>query len=296
MSPSKPGRNPTPTNTYQLPFNFAGVAQQSFDKAAFANLLKDQGVRFRHLRAIPDPTLLADRGDNRRLGPNSDSDGFLYRQVGCFFGSMQANTKDVEYAVEGNIDQSQAYLTPDMFYEDGKTAVILNPWDRLELEDIELRVTTSQLISTSGLKTDRAQFPIICVEHLIGSDGFDYQEGTHFKVTPQGEIEWTSQTRPSYNPNTGQGDVYAIRFTYKPYWVIRRLLHEIRVAQITDPMTGQRYIERLPYQCVIARESVFKDKAQTGLAPLEDPRYSDLPDGTTYGPRGGTQSGGGDSV
>jgi hypothetical protein len=120
----------------------------------------------------------------------------------------------------------------------------------------------------------------MCVEHLIGQDSFEYKENVHFKIDPNGDIEWISQTRPGRNTDNNKGEVYSIRYRYIPYFVVRRLMHEIRVAQVTDSL-GQRRVERLPYRVQVARENVYRDTKVTSDSPEIDPRFQDIPDSGT---------------
>jgi hypothetical protein len=262
------------------------ASQVSFDLEAFDNLVKSQGVRVKHLRAMPDPRGLQSRGDYRREHPQGNSDGYIYKEAGTFIATFTSNDNAPVYEVDGQIDASNAYLTPPRYYEGTEEPVIIGIFDRFEICDIELRVVTSQLVECSNIGRDRLAFPATCIEHLIGADGFEYKAGTHFKLNSQGEVEWTSQTRPSVNTDLNKGEVYSVRYRYMPFFVVRRLLHEVRVAQVTDAQ-GVRKTERLPYSVQVARENVFRDTKRYSEAPIEDPRFQNLPSsGTIVGGRG----------
>ena len=267
----------------------------SFDYDAFDNLIESQGVRIRHMKAIPDPRFLQNRGEIRRSQPVSNTDQYIYKPAGCFVGTFYANDKLEDFQVEGYIDQSQSILTPPRTYENSDEPIIINIGDRFEIEDIELRVEVSQLVEASGIGVDRLAFPAVCVQYLIGSDAFEYQEGVHYKLNKYGEIQWITQKRPGTDVNTGKGEIYSIRYRYVPYFVARRLIHEIRIAQRTDPMTGQRFSERLPYRVQCGREQIFRDKRAISDADHVDPRFQDIPSsGGLYGPlgaQGGTPGG-----
>jgi hypothetical protein len=237
----------------------------SFDLEAFDNLILSQGVKVRHKKAMPDPRALIDEGTNNRTNLMPNSDGFIYKDAGVFIAYFNSNDKLPEYVSEGQLDHSQAIMTPPRFYLDQPNKrVIINVFDRLEIEDVELFVSAIELITTNKTGIDRLNWPAIDVEYLDGADGFEYKKNVHFQITPCGDIKWISQKRPSFNISTGKGEVYSIRYIYKPFFVVRRLLHEIRVAQVTDPNDGTRFVERMPYQVQVARENVFRDKMKTG--------------------------------
>jgi hypothetical protein len=266
----------------------------SFDVKAFDNLLNSQGIKIRHLRAMPDPRLLNSRGDYRRSDEISTSDGLVYKEAGCFTAPITTSSKDVNLSSEGEIDQATAYVTPPKFYDGTQEPIILNVYDRFELVDIEVRVVSAQLVEANTTGVDRLNWPAVCVEHCMGGDGFEYIEGTHFKVNQFGEIEWLTQKRPAPN-YLGRPEAYSIRYRYIPFWVVRRLIHEIRVAQVTSPIDGRRYVERLPYQVQIARENVYRDRQRTSDSPEQDPRFQDSPTvgnsyipGNSWGPGDGS--------
>lgn len=282
MSP-KP-RVPTNPPGNNLPIKHP-VNHVSFDSAAFNNLLKANGVRVKHFKAIPDPRGLSDYGSNRTDRPVGNSNGYIYKEVGCFTAVLQSNSKTPIYEVEGQLDPSSAIMTPPQYYEgEEKKPIIIDVWDRFELQDIEVRVETSELVESTTIGRDNLRFPATCVEYLIGSDGFEYQNGVHYVINPQGQIEWKGQIRPRYNTDLNKGEIYSVRYRYIPYYVARRLLHEIRVSQITDMATGERYVERLPYQVHVARENVFRDTMNTSEGIAEDPRFKDVPsNGNIFG-------------
>jgi len=250
----------------------------SFDLGAFDRLIASQGVRVRHLKAIPDPRALVSQGDYRRNENVADTDGNIYKDAGFFTTTFLANDKTPDMLVEGELDASQAVMSPPRFYDsDPQKRVTIDLWDRFEIMDIELLVTAKHLMTTTKTGYDRLRWPAKTVEYLIGSDGYEYKEGTHFQLK-NGNIKWISQKRPQWNLETGIGEAYSIRYLYVPYFVVRRFIHEIRVAQVTNPQTQQRYVERLPYQVQVARENIFRDKMRPSEGgPVQDPRYTNIP-------------------
>lgn len=280
-------RQSRPQAQKDLPFTFP-VNSQSYDLNAFDTLVATQGILVKHLKAMPDPRGFTDRGDYRRSQNESNSDGLIYKEAGCFNALFQSNDKLPEFMSEGELDISQALMTPSRFYTGSQDIVILNVFDRFEIQNIELRVSTSQLFESSSLGRDRLNFPAVCVEYLVGADGFEYQEGTHFTLNNQGEVQWTTQRRPTINLQTGKGEICSVRYRYVPYFTVRRLLHEIRLTNVSDPTTGVRRVERLPYQCQVARENVYRDRMKSDLSINNDPRLEDGPsDGGEFGPQGG---------
>ena len=164
---------------------------------------------------------------------------------------------------------------------------MLHPWDRFYIKDVEVRVINFQYMEASRTGVDRLQYPATTVEHLVDADGVEYKEGINFNINPDGNVEWIGQKRPGYDPERGKGKVYAIRYRYVPFFVVVRLIHEIRVSQVTDPANYQRYLERMPYSVQVAREHVFEDTNNDPEIPVIDQRFQTAPDPSgAMGPMG----------
>lgn len=287
-------RQAKPTSAMQQLFQLQHV-QQSFDMAAFDQLISGQGVKVTHYRAIPDPSGMAALGDVHAVqSKRSSSDGFLYREVGDLTLWFSSNTSDWNVEVEGMTKHDAAVVTSQLRYDNCPDKdVILAPFDRFFLKDIEVRVVATQYVEANTTGTDKLQYPATCVEHLIDADGKEYTEGADFKITPEGFIQWTSQNRPGFNEKLHRGTVYAIRYRYTPYFVIARMLHEIRVSQVTDPATFERSLQRMPFQALVIREHVLSDQNRDPNQSIMDQRYQLPPptDGVT-GPNDGGSDGG----
>jgi hypothetical protein len=255
--------------------------QVSFDKESFDALIRSQGVTMTHYRAIPDPRGMGSRGDNHAVGATRDAiDGYIYKQAGEFTSFFSSNANSFEQAELGRMASASAYITfPDTYDNKPDCPVLINTRDRLYLKDIEIRVVTSQFVEASPTSIDKLQFPATCVEHLIDAKGVEYHENIDFIITTEGHIKWTGQKQPGFDVDIGKGRVFAIRYRYTPFFVVSKLLHEIRVSQVTNPRTGNRSVERMPYQAQVLREYVFRNKANKDEEDQtsEDPRYTDMP-------------------
>lgn len=241
----------------------------SFDKEAFNNMIRSQGIKMVHYRAIPDPRGSTSRGDNRY--PNldrTDSDGYIYKEAGCFIGLFMGNQNDSNLDYNAVIESASAYITLPDYYEDGKEQILVSQWDRFYFKDIETRVVGDQLVESSATGTDRLQYPATCVEYVIDADGVEYDEGKDFEVTKEGHIRWLGQKRPGTDPLTNRGKIYSIRYRYIGFFVCHRILHEIRVSQVTNPATFDRSLERMPYQILALREKIMLDVNRPDKAQL----------------------------
>ena len=259
----------------------------SMDKKAFSQFAQSQGVRVTHYRAMPDPTGMASRGDTHGVMGNRDSsDGFIYKKAGEVTVLFTSNSDNWESQQEGNIQYSTATCTLPDRYDDNKEPLLVAPFDRLYIEDIEVRVINMQYIESNSNGVDRLQFPATYVESLVDSDKIEYHVGQDFEITHDGDIKWLSQRRPGWNTELNRGKIYAIRYRYVPFFIISRLMHEIRVTHITDPSNFKRYLERMPYQVSVIREYVSQDKNQDPTKPVVDHRFQLAPPvGGAMGPK-----------
>ncbi len=261
----------------QLYFNLDKY-QQSFDKDAFNSLIQSQGVKVVHYRAIPDPSGMVDKGDTHAVqGPRNPSDNFIYKEAGVAQVFFSSNSGNFDVHVEGMIKNDTAVITPPEKYENCDDPLLLAPYDRLYLKDVEVRVVNQQFVEANATGLDRLQYPATCVEHLIDADGIEYKEKQHFEITKEGHIRWLTQQRPGWNASLGKGKVYAIRYRYTPYFVVARHLHEIRVSQITDPATFDRKLERMPYQVLVIREHILHDVNRDPNNSIMDNRLQYVP-------------------
>ncbi len=258
-------------------------AAVSFDVEQFDNALRSQGVTFIHWRAMRCPVGMTDEFDTRR--PHEDhsgcSNGFLYTKAGeitCLFtgNSTQATISEV-----GVMDGSTVSVTMPRFYDGTETPVYIAPFDRLFLYEEKIVVPNWQLFKTNGTK-DKLNFLAVTVQDLVDSQNRRYELGD-FEIQG-GQIAWISNTRPGLDPETGKGLVCSVRYTYRPYWYVKHLVHEVRVSQAENPYTGIREVNRMPQAIVLQREYIFEKNERDELAPDKD-RQVKPPDGPRFGPR-----------
>jgi hypothetical protein len=236
--------------------------QQSFDPKSFDIFISGQGIEITHLKAIPDPTGMIDIGDSHASSqPRSSSDGFKYIEAGKLTALFSSNSMYGNTDALGYLQNSTAYMTMPRFYTScPDEAVIVSPYDKFYLADIEVKVVGRQFVEANYTGIDRLQYPAVCVEYVIDAKGNEYKENVDFKINEDGHIVWTGQRRPGYNEESRKGTVYSVRYRYTPYFIVNRLLHEIRVSQITDPVSYERKLERMPYQVEVMRENIFHDQ------------------------------------
>jgi hypothetical protein len=261
-------------------------AAVSFDVDAFDELIRSQGVTFVHWRAMRCPVGMIDPFDSRR--PHEDhsgcSNGFLYTKAGVITASFQGNGNQANVGELGVTDGSTVSVTMPRFYDGTQTPVYMAPFDRLYLAEENLVVVNWQLFQADPLGRDKLNFPAVTVQDLVDSQAKRYEQ-PDFEIR-EGRIVWLTGNRPGLDPETGKGLVCSIRYTYRPYWYVKTLVHEVRVSQAENPITGAREIVRMPQAIVLQREYIFEkeDRDPESVKP-DSPRQVQAPEGPRFGPR-----------
>jgi hypothetical protein len=253
-------------------FDIPNGVSNAFDVEAFDEAIRAHGVRFIHYRGMRNPVGLVDKYDSRR--PDDDhsgaSNGLIYTKAGCLTALFTGNSKDVRAMDGGQLNSANAQITPARHYDCTTNPVYLASMDRLYLEEESVLVTHQQLVEANDSNDDKLKFPAVEVLDLVDASNNRYQQGADFELRA-GKIHWCTQRRPGITVESGVGKVYAVRYMYRPYWYIDRLMHEIRVAQSEHPITGTRTTTRMPQSALIQREYLFEVEKKDDLAPDSEP-------------------------
>lgn len=260
--------NPQPAfnNTHlQHPHNQA----TTFDYDAFENLIRSQGVRMIHYRAMRCPIGLNDKFDVRKTKDcHLDcNQGFLFTKGGevtCLFGgnAKRENAQDI-----GFMQDAYAQVSIPVHYDDCEEKISLARYDRFYLCEEAITVQNWELVEAHATGVDRLSFPAIKVLDLVDNRGIKYQEGSEF-VLDNGKIRWTSQKQPGQDISSGKGRVYTVRYNYRPFWYLKSFMHEIRVSQSNflegsgDLMSPGRHIRQLPYYVSMQREYFHQNESK----------------------------------
>lgn len=277
-----------PDTVYQMVFPSDAV---SFDAAKFDELIRSQGVEFVHHRAMRCPVGMTDPDDIRRPHPHHEdcSNGFLYTLAGTVTCGFLGNSKESHFQDFGRVDGSTVQIVVPRFYDaaagcpTGDVPVELAPFDRMYLKEDVTPVVTWHTFSASVTGVDRLWFPAIKVIDLVDANAQRYHQDVDF-VLRQGQIHWTGTRRPGIDPKTNKGVVCSVRFTYKPFWYVKNLVHEVRVAQGEDDF-GNRVLQRMPQSAMLQREYHFEKEQRDAQAKDPERRQQSQPADGQFGPR-----------
>jgi hypothetical protein len=247
---------------YTLP-KAQALPEMSFDLVKADQFVRSLGVLFTHYRAIPSPIGLKDRGEYRRSDSidHLQENGMIYRSCGNFTATLVSNSSN-KRTVEGGIyDQSTARIIMPRFYDADSAShageeIHVCVGDRIYVKDLEVKVVNYQRVEYNPNYSDYLQYPALCVEFLMDSRGLEYQEGVHFKLDRNGNIQWIEgRNNPGIDPDTGKGRVYSVRYKYNAHWYISSVPNEIRITNTTVGDT--RSPARMAYHIQVQREYVY---------------------------------------
>lgn len=258
--------------------------QVFFDPEAFLDAIIDHGVELVHWRAMRCPGGMVSIDDMRH--PNichlGCSNGFIFSRAGSLKCLFSSNSDSPQVQETGVLDSSGVQVTLPTCYDDGKP-VFVACFDRLYLAEERLVVPEWELVEYHITGRDRLRRAAVAVQDLIDSNGVAYKEGIDFEVR-QGQIFWLTENRPGIDPATGKGRVYACRYLYRPYFYIKSIAHEVRVAQVDGP--DGRVSARMPQAVTLQREFVFENESKDPEAPMpESWRQVKGPADGSFGPR-----------
>lgn len=258
----------------------------SFDVGAFNDAIRSQGVSFEHYRAMRCPVGLTDEYETRRTHEDHSgcSNGFIYTLAGTITCLFTGNGTQLAELGLGDMDGSTVQITLPQYYDDRpETPVYVAPYDRLYLAEKGIVVINWQAYRHDPSGWDKMNFPVVTVQDLMDSRGTRYYPGDY--EVAESRIHWLTGKGPGVDPQTGRGVICSARYTYRPYWYVSRLLHEVRVSQAENPFTGAREVQRMPQACVLQREYIYEKNQRDDLAPDKGRQNNPPPEGPRFGPR-----------
>lgn len=271
---------------YQMVFPSQAV---SFDPEAFDDFIASHGIEFVHWRAMPCPVGMVDPDDIMRRPHDHHqncSNGNVYTRVGEFTTSFISNSSDFKLIDPGLLDGSTVTICVPRFYDDPEgQPVSVSTLDRVYLKQEEITVTTKHVFAHHTTGRDRLQFPVVRVLDLMDSNGVRYQQGVDFEVVG-GQLVWGDR-RPGVDSKTNKGLVCSAVYSYRPFWYVKSLPHEVRVAQVEDADTGARRVIQMPQAAMLQREYVYEKEQRDARAP-QDPKLAGVkpgPESGGFGPR-----------
>jgi len=261
----------------------APLTTVNWDEDAFDVFIRSQGVKLQHMRGMPCPVGMSDRFDVRRTDHDHSgcSNGHIYTLAGevtCLF-TNNGNKQD-QYDT-GLMDGGTAQVTAPYAYDDCVTKVVdVMPFDRFFFADDSILVPAAQRVEHHSSGHDRLNFPVVQVVDIV--DSHAVRHGPDEYDILNGQIVWKKSL--GYDPIAQKGTVYSIRYLYRPYWYVKQLQHQVRIAQVETE--DGRKVKRFPQQWIMQREYIFEKEEKDIEAPdPNSPRQVKSPRNSGFGPR-----------
>lgn len=236
----------------------------AFDSQAWDDAVAAHGLTFVHWQAMPDPIGLQSKYDSRKPDAVNNTNvfnGFYYVKMGDVQAIMAGNTKEAKATSGGIVDSGIAQFTPATRYlceqNEEPKRVYLSPYDRFYLKDEGIFVPRGELVEASITGVDKTSFPIEQVLNIVDADGIVYNSNCY--SINNGAICW-KDSRPSFNVEINKGKVYSIKYLLRPFFYVHRMIHELRLMQIVDEMTGEHKLIPVNQSCIVQREYLFQNK------------------------------------
>lgn len=292
QSDRKPGEYKDVPIIYDDPWNAVRP-----DAAAENLHIANQGIKFHHYMCVPDPLFQHEAGDVRHSFAADDGNeqfvandrfhrenGFIYVKTGVVYGTFMGNAKDFKAIAAGLYGSSGATISLNRYYVGTEQKINMSENDKLIPCEL-----TSEFFSVNWQKfthnptgVDRLQFKACEILFLIDSDGIQYMPGRDFNLE-NGSIRWIDGAdRPGLDTLSGKGKVCAVRYTYKPFYYVKMMLHDIRIRPVLN-MDGGVEAKAGPVLATVQADWVYLDRRTNDD---KDPAaVVDEGTGTNTGPR-----------
>lgn len=259
-----------------------------FDEEAFQAMIHSQGVQLVHYAAQPCPVGKVDLGDNRR--PHDDhegcSNGYIYTKMGTVSAlfTNQGNTQSLREL--GYVDGASVVVTFPLGYDDVDTEFAPAQFDRFYLKEEAIVEPMWEYVRNHETGMERLSFPAVrFLLPIVDWRGEKYIQGVDFTIDANGQVVWGAR-RPVPDLDHDKGAVLSLRYMYRPYWLLARKMHDIRISLKEDFMSNDRKLIRMPVEALLNREFLYLNQSQDPEAVSGDKtRQGNGPDDGGFGPR-----------
>lgn len=271
---------------------FASVKE---DFGANNIFISQNGILMMHYMAVPDVINQKVAGDLRaNFGQENNSqfenrddlhreNGFIYIKQKPIHVVFTSNSKNLQYTPAGLYNDSGAYATINRHYSTTNETANISEYDKLIPcePSCETFSVNWQKFQHNPTGVDRLQYPATQVLYMIDSDGVTYTQDIDFNLQA-GVIRWIGGNRPGMDSTTNQGKMVAIRYTYKPYFYIKTVMHDFRSVPTLDEYGNSR-TRRGPMQALLQADWVWLDSRRNN--ENDNDAQLDAPDGGNTGDR-----------
>ena len=230
------------------------IPDPSMKGDSFNELLSNRGIRFVHHVAVPCPNM-GSVGANNHIPecPFCDNSQIIHLPGKEIWGVFTSNSLEKMFEVQGIWEIGTAVVTFPTAYGDGEQADF-NTFDKLVCPDFQVRLNDIKQYEQTSNNRQKLRYPIISIQYMASvrnGQMYEYENNVDYRIV-DGEIEWLK--RPFYNDLEEVGEVLSITYTANPVYTVLNLMHEMRVTQEYDIMSGNKVARRLPQQVLVKRD------------------------------------------
>ena len=242
------------------------ILDPSIRGTAWDQLLNNRGIRLFHRVAAPCPNMKGLEENNHIPNcPFCDNSQMIYHNTfpGTndqreIWGAFTSNSLEKMFEVQGVWEIGTAVITFPAEYGNGVQADF-NTFDQLYCPDFEVRLNDLIEYKSSSSRITRLRYPIVNIDYMsavVNNSMKEYALGTDYEITADGDIHWLIE--PHYNSVDDIGEVISITYVANPVYTVQNVLHEMRVSQEYDMISGQKVARRLPQQVLVKRDFLMQ--------------------------------------
>lgn len=229
------------------PTTLKGADRVEFDLDEFERAIEQDGYFATWSKALVCPNRDPLQDDHHRISCQlCNAAGFVYYSsvdIRVLASSFNANQK---FLPESHYEPGTVYMTTRPQYK-------LSFWDKIELLNSEARYSEVKAIQ-SGTTTYRLRYAVTEVDYVVTSTG-KYIDPSSITVTLDGKVEFSV-----VEPNTLEGDFFAISYKYHPIYIVIDLLHHVRDSRLT--VSGVDVQADFPTQAVARLDYLVFDSGE----------------------------------
>ena len=254
-----------PSQSYDPSFLSSGkfmpdyIPDPSLYGQSFDQLLQNRGIRFTHQVAVPCPNIKSLASNNHHPECSfCDNSQVLYLPGKDIWGVFTSNSLEKMFEVQGVWEIGTAVITFPTAYPDG-TQADFNTMDHLYCPDFQVRFNDLNEYEPRADGLMKLRYPIIKIDNMVSMRNgnlFYYTNNIDY-VLENGNIKWLPDKQPRYDDIDEVGEVLSISYVTNPVYAVMNIMHELRVTQEYDVMTGKKIARRLPQQVLVKRDFII---------------------------------------
>lgn len=272
-------------NPYSQKNPYGGIveipSEVALDPELFNQFTAHHGIRVTIEKTVVCPNYRGNIKQNYH-DPNCTmcDNGFItYDSFDCF-ALFQQNALQKTYIERGEFSMGQAIITVPSVDESGRD-IVVGLYDRITLLDQFERFYEAK--NKGPAETDLLRYKAVSIEYVTtASRGIanPFINGTDYELDVNNNIHWiASKDRPSFNPDTGLGEIFVVSYIFRPIYRVLQMLHEGRYSSRASSLG--KVTTRFPQTLMVRKDYYVTKEDIDGVRfkePVVDQRDAGDPD------------------